>query len=153
MTEQPIGPRCGNNPNVQLTPGDRKAVEDFKAYLADRAALRDRIAEAQYAHDHPGHLVPLDQTGMGPAYRAAADAVLAVLPDRAAALREAEAEAEAERQLATVQRVRQVLELEPVLNRTALEYRGLIISALMSDEAQQPETEPAAGVRQDGAQS
>lgn len=103
---------------------------------ADRAALRDRIAEAQYAHDHPGHLVPLDQTGMGPAYREAADAVMAVLPDptdRAAVLREAEAEAE--RQLATVQRVRHVLETEPVLNRTALEYRGLIISTLMPDEA------------------
>ncbi|QFQ97438.1 hypothetical protein F9278_15830 [Streptomyces phaeolivaceus] len=70
--------------------------------------------------------------------------------DRGDVLREAEAEAE--RQLATVQRVRHVLELEPVLNRTALEYRGLIISALMADEAQQPETDPAAGVRQDGAQ-
>jgi len=33
-----VGPRCGNNPNVRLTPGDRQAVEDFKAYLARRAA-------------------------------------------------------------------------------------------------------------------
>jgi hypothetical protein len=41
---------------------------------------RDRIAEALYAQDHPGHLVPLNETGMGPAYRDSADAVLAVLP-------------------------------------------------------------------------
>lgn len=45
-----------------------------------RTALRDRIAEALYAHDHPGHLVPLNETGMGPAYQESADAVLAVLP-------------------------------------------------------------------------
>jgi hypothetical protein len=53
-----------------------------------------------------------------------------------------EAEAEAERQLAAVQRVRRVLEVEPVLNRSALEYRGLILNALMG-------TAPAAGARQD----
>lgn len=74
------GPACGNNPNHPLTDGDRQAVADFKAYLADRAALRDRIAEALYAHDHPSHLVSLNETGMGPAYRESADAVLAVLP-------------------------------------------------------------------------
>ncbi|GGW15813.1 hypothetical protein GCM10018980_51430 [Streptomyces capoamus] len=56
-----------------------------------------------------------------------------------------EAEAEAERQLAAVQRVRRVLEVEPVLNRSALEYRGLILDALTG-------TQPAAGARQDGAQ-
>ena len=33
-----VGPRCGNNPNVRLTPGDRKAVEEFRAYLKRRAA-------------------------------------------------------------------------------------------------------------------
>lgn len=33
-----VGPRCGNNPNVRLTPGDRQAVEEFKAYLARRKA-------------------------------------------------------------------------------------------------------------------
>ncbi|MFS4103821.1 hypothetical protein [Streptomyces sp. PD-S100-1] len=48
----------------------------------------------------------------------------------------ADAEAEAERQLAAVQRVRHVLEMEPVLGRTALEYRGLVLAALMGDEAQ-----------------
>ncbi|WP_157874551.1 hypothetical protein [Streptomyces sp. AcH 505] len=47
----------------------------------NQAALRDRIAEALYTHDHPGHLVPLNKTGMGAAYRDTADAVLAVLPE------------------------------------------------------------------------
>lgn len=74
------GPACGNNPNHQLTDGDRRAVEDFKAYLAERATLRDRIAAALYAHDHPSHAVPLNETGMEAAYRETADAVLAVLP-------------------------------------------------------------------------
>lgn len=31
-----VGPRCGNNPNVKLTPGDQKAVDEFKAYLRQR---------------------------------------------------------------------------------------------------------------------
>ncbi|MBL1100115.1 hypothetical protein [Streptomyces coffeae] len=33
-----VGPRCGNNPNAQLTNGDRKAVAEFKAYLVNRDA-------------------------------------------------------------------------------------------------------------------
>lgn len=33
-----VGPRCGNNPNVRLSPGDQKAVDEFKAYLRQRAA-------------------------------------------------------------------------------------------------------------------
>lgn len=33
-----VGPRCGNNPNVRLTPGDQQAVDEFKAYLARRAS-------------------------------------------------------------------------------------------------------------------
>lgn len=32
------GPPCGNNPNHRMTPGDRAMVEEFKAYLARRAA-------------------------------------------------------------------------------------------------------------------
>jgi hypothetical protein len=36
--ETPVGPRCGNNPNALLTPGDRQAVDEFKAYLARRRA-------------------------------------------------------------------------------------------------------------------
>lgn len=35
-TEATVGPRCGNNPRVRLTPGDRQAVDDFKAYLKAR---------------------------------------------------------------------------------------------------------------------
>ncbi|HZF92041.1 hypothetical protein [Streptomyces sp.] len=80
MTDRPTGPACGNNPNYRMSDGDRQAVEAFQAYLAERAALRDRIAEALYGHDHPSHLVPLHETGMEPAYRESADAVLAVLP-------------------------------------------------------------------------
>ncbi|WP_326779684.1 hypothetical protein OG481_01985 [Streptomyces longwoodensis] len=54
-----------------------------------------------------------------------------------------DAEVEAERQLATVQRVRHVLETEHVVGRTALEYRGLILAALMAGETQ-PETTASA---------
>jgi hypothetical protein len=71
MTDRSTGPRCGNNPNARLTDGDRKAVADFKEYLANRAA---------------------------------------------------------------VERVRAVLETEAVVGRSALEYRGLIASALMAAE-------------------
>ncbi|MCX4605440.1 DUF4031 domain-containing protein [Streptomyces anulatus] len=35
-----VGPRCGNNPNVRLAPGDQQAVDEFKAYLKQRAAER-----------------------------------------------------------------------------------------------------------------
>lgn len=44
----------------------------------------------------------------------------------------------AERAEAVVERVRTVLETEVVVGRSALEYRGLIVSALMADEAPQP---------------
>ncbi|RSS92485.1 hypothetical protein EF919_18295 [Streptomyces sp. WAC02707] len=64
------------------------ATYDASRAPADQTTpLRERIAAALYAHDHPHHVVTLDETGMGPAYRAVADAVLAVLPapaDRAA---------------------------------------------------------------------
>jgi hypothetical protein len=46
-----VGTRCGNNPNVRLTDGDRKAVEDLRAYLKRR-----RAAEADpedYPEDQP----------------------------------------------------------------------------------------------------
>jgi hypothetical protein len=91
------------------------------------ASLRDRIAETLYAHDHPSYLVPLNETGMGPAYRESADAVLAVLPSPA--------------DQAALARVRTVLETEAVVGRSALDYRGLITSALMADEAQPAETD------------
>jgi hypothetical protein len=54
---------------------------------ADRAALRDRIADALYAHDHPGWRVPLAESDVEPVYRERASAALSVLPapaDRAA---------------------------------------------------------------------
>jgi hypothetical protein len=45
-----------------------------------------------------------------------------------------------------IERVRAVLETEAVVGRSALEYRGLIASALLADEEQQPETQaPALG--------
>lgn len=31
------GPLCGNSPHTRLTPGDRAAVDEFRAYLASRA--------------------------------------------------------------------------------------------------------------------
>lgn len=30
------GPPCGNNPNFRMSPADRQAVEEFKAYLTAR---------------------------------------------------------------------------------------------------------------------
>jgi hypothetical protein len=53
MTDQPIGPRCGNNPNVQLTDGDRKAVDDFKARLALQAAVKPYIERAVWEDGDP----------------------------------------------------------------------------------------------------
>jgi hypothetical protein len=47
----------------------------------------------------------------------------------------------AEKAEAAIERVRSVLESEAVVGRSALDYRGLITSALMADEAQQPETQ------------
>lgn len=35
--------QCGNDPRTQLTPGDLEAVDEFKAYLAERA----RVAAGQ----------------------------------------------------------------------------------------------------------
>ncbi|MFC7906431.1 hypothetical protein [Streptomyces nigra] len=68
------GPPCGNNPNHSLTDGDRQAVDGFRAYLAARAALRNRIAEA------------LEQADYRPDMRRGdlADAVMAVLPNAGA---------------------------------------------------------------------
>lgn len=52
-----VGPRCGNNPNVRLTPGDRQVVEEFKAYLARRKAggppERDPFSAAPVSDDAP----------------------------------------------------------------------------------------------------
>jgi hypothetical protein len=109
----------------------------------DRAALRDRIAEALL--DHLSRTADIRPGRDGePAFmpevtdleRARiAEVVLAALP------------APADRAEATIARVRAVLETEAVAGRSALEYRGLIISALMgteddlADEVPEPETE------------
>jgi hypothetical protein len=34
-------PGCGNDPRTVLTEGDRRAVDDFRAWLRDRAAARE----------------------------------------------------------------------------------------------------------------
>ena len=88
MTDQPIGPRCGNNPNVQLTEGDRRAVDEFRAFLEDRAALRDLIAEALY-DARKGGLGGMSESA---AVTYMANAVLKALPapaDTAAVLNQA----------------------------------------------------------------
>lgn len=41
------GPRCGNDPRLRLTPGDRQAIAEFRAYLAQRAAGR-RAADGHH---------------------------------------------------------------------------------------------------------
>ncbi|MEU8473725.1 hypothetical protein [Streptomyces hygroscopicus] len=40
-----VGPRCGNNPNARLTDSDRKAITEFKAYLANRAAEKAPVPD------------------------------------------------------------------------------------------------------------
>lgn len=46
---KPTGPACGNNPNYPITDGDRKAVADFRAYLAEREQAATTEAEAALA--------------------------------------------------------------------------------------------------------
>jgi hypothetical protein len=53
MTDRSIGPRCGNNPNVQLTAGDRKAIDDFKARLALKEAAKPYIEGAVWEDYDP----------------------------------------------------------------------------------------------------
>ncbi|GAB2731578.1 hypothetical protein [Streptomyces bullii] len=89
MSHRPTGPACGNNPNYRMSDGDRRAVADFKAYLAERAALRDRIrlAIARQFLDETGSGRSVDELDDAE-FGTFADAVLAVLPapvDRAAA--------------------------------------------------------------------
>ncbi|WP_171108631.1 MULTISPECIES: hypothetical protein [unclassified Streptomyces] len=100
---KPTGPACGNNPNFRMSDGDRQAVAEFRAYLADRAALRDRVAAVLRSlvvigDTPPRQLVPVIDGSNPRMARIAAwqpldvlvNAVLAVLPppaDRAAVLR------------------------------------------------------------------
>jgi len=78
---------------------------------------RDRIIQALYEARRPG----LGGMTEADAVAYMADAVLGVLPPSADG--------------AAMERVRAVLETEAVLGRSALEYRGLITSALMGDDA------------------
>ncbi|MFE2457546.1 hypothetical protein [Streptomyces sp. NPDC059402] len=71
------GPACGNNPNHRMSDGDRRVVEDFKAYLAVQAA----VAKTLYG------FTPLPEISWEEApesdrarFRRRAAAVLAVLP-------------------------------------------------------------------------
>jgi hypothetical protein len=139
MTEQPVGPRCGNNPNVQLTPGDRQAVDDFKA----RLALRARIADTLAATDGWRWVSDSDKARSSTyrGYQTRADAVLAVLPtpaDRAAILREAAdlaaVRAEGERSLSSSDYDAEAHAAQ-ALDHLANHLRR------MADEAQQPETQ------------
>ncbi|MET9815291.1 hypothetical protein [Streptomyces sp. NPDC006355] len=58
MSQRPTGPACANNPNYQMSDGDRQAVEDFKAYLADRAAELLALATVLEI-PRPGNALPL----------------------------------------------------------------------------------------------
>jgi hypothetical protein len=149
MTDRNPRPRCGNDPRAQWTDGDRQAVADARAYLALRAATHEQLDRAEWVEGDPlmqaiasavHERCETGDTGIvhdDPRNIAAVAAVVARAAAAAADRAADDAEAEAERQMAAVQRVRHVLEMEPVLNRSALEYRGLILSALMGDQAQQ----------------
>ena len=50
---KPIGPACGNNPNFQMSDGDRKAVDDFKARLALKEAAKPYIERAAWVDFDP----------------------------------------------------------------------------------------------------
>lgn len=182
MAEQPVGPRCGNNPNARLPDGDRKAIENAKSLLALKAAaepyidsaawvdgdpLMEVIAAIVWKHcEHSGSSLVIDDPRTIAAFAAAvARAHAAAAPPAAdqAALRKRIAMTLARTKLrppylhclvmadavlpelpdaadrAALERVRTVLETEAVEGRSALEYRGLIASALMGGEAQQPD--------------
>ncbi|MFC9891515.1 hypothetical protein [Streptomyces pilosus] len=47
------GPACGNNPNHRMTPGDRQAVDNFRAYLERRAAARELLDRAVWVDGDP----------------------------------------------------------------------------------------------------
>lgn len=42
-------PRCGNDPRVQLTPGDRAAVANFRAFLTARAEEKTTVSDLDAA--------------------------------------------------------------------------------------------------------
>jgi hypothetical protein len=134
MSHRPTGPACGNNPNYRMSDGDRQAVENFKAYLAERAALRDLITNALATADgwqfpDGSDLYDLPDRELA-RYRDGADAVLAVLPppaDRAAILREL---ADQQEQTAATDVIRRRRSIATARRLVAAELRR------MADEAQ-----------------
>lgn len=63
----------------------QSADEEQPATQPDLVTFRERIAEALYAHDHPGWRVPLRESDVEPVYRERAVAVLAGLRQMLAA--------------------------------------------------------------------
>lgn len=53
MTDRSTGPRCGNNPNFQMSDGDRRAVDDFKGRLALQADAKPYIERAAWVDFDP----------------------------------------------------------------------------------------------------
>jgi hypothetical protein len=51
--DRSTGPACGNNPNFQMTDGDRQAVNDFRAYLELRATSQELAKTAVWADGDP----------------------------------------------------------------------------------------------------
>ncbi|MEV5659822.1 hypothetical protein [Streptomyces flaveolus] len=72
------GPACGNNPNYRLSPGDQKAVDSFRAYLAARATL-NRVRTVLETEAVAGRSA-LEYRGLIAAALMADDAPPAVLP-------------------------------------------------------------------------
>ncbi|MFE3031539.1 hypothetical protein ACFXKY_07810 [Streptomyces canus] len=186
MAEQSVGPRCGNNPNARLTPGDRKVLDDFRARLALEAAAKPHIEAAEWVEGDPLMEV-IAVTLWRHCARDDKDMPQLVCDDPrtiaafAAAVARAETEGLREKHKASIRhadkvngelmaevqryaegtehpvlwsvynamhlraanaesalaRVRAVLETEAVVGRSALEYRGLIASALMAAEPKQ----------------
>ena len=134
-----------NLPEVIRTPAVvsaiRAALEPAAQSPAGRAAeeVAKHVTRAIFALKTPSpdgstHYQSGWDDGLEAAMDAARDAVLAVLPEPA--------------DQAAMERVRRVLETEPVVGRSALVYRGLIASALLDPEAQQPAQDEARAVRQ-----
>lgn len=83
-----VGPRCGNNPQFKLSSGDRAAVDEFRAYLAARAARQKLYEDAVRTAGDTAY-------GNGPFYETIAKAVVAVADAEQALLLARIAEVEA----------------------------------------------------------
>lgn len=112
---------------------------------ADRADLRDRIAAALYDHTHPGWAIGYTDLTRDErdTYLRRADAVLAVLPEPSAELRQAQAEAHQYRTaLQGVARQNAVLP-EPA-DRAAIERVRALADAIDVEMRIEPDTQRAA---------